>query len=187
MLRELSKLRLKASQWVLRRRLERQGVALLGTVRCSGQRPEIHNQGSIVFGSGVNLRGSPHPVRLGTTGSGRITLGADVFVNTGVQIHSCQAIDVGADTKIADECVIYDTNFHPVHEGQNVRAKPVKIGRNVWLGRGVVVLPGTSIGDHSVIGANSVVSGEVPARQIWKGNPAKWAGDVHASDGFKRP
>jgi acetyltransferase-like isoleucine patch superfamily enzyme len=187
MLRFVERVRAEVAKRRLHRSLERQGITLLGPVRSSGRRPINHNQGSITLASGVHLRGAPQPVRFSVTRSGRITLGANVFVNTGVIIYSCREIEVGADTKIADDCAIYDTNFHPVHEGHLATSKPVRIGRNVWLGRGVVVLPGTTIGDHSVIGANSVVSGYVPAREIWKGNPAGRCGEVHASDSYRRP
>jgi acetyltransferase-like isoleucine patch superfamily enzyme len=74
-----------------------------------------------------------------------------------------------------------------VHEGQRVRVAPVKLGRNVWLGRGVIVLPGVSIGDHAVIAAGSVVFSDVPAREVWRGNPAAYVKPVRASEGFVRP
>ena len=48
----------------------------------------------------------------------------------------------------------------------------VHIGKNCWLGSGVVVLPGVTIGDNVVIGAGSVVTKNVPAHEIWFGNPA---------------
>ena len=83
--------------------------------------------------------------------------------------------------------MLADTNHHPVHEGQSVRVAPVKLGRNVWLGRGVIVLPGVSIGDHAVIAAGSVVFCDVPPREVWRGNPAAFVKPVRASDGFVRP
>jgi acetyltransferase-like isoleucine patch superfamily enzyme len=47
------------------------------------------------------------------------------------------------------------------------------LGRNVWVGANCVLLPGTRIGDHSVIAAGSVVNSEVPSGEIWGGVPAR--------------
>ncbi len=52
-------------------------------------------------------------------------------------------------------------------------ARPITIGNNVWLGGGVIVLPGVSIGDDSVIGAGSVVTKDVPAGVVTVGSPAR--------------
>lgn len=51
--------------------------------------------------------------------------------------------------------------------------KPVKIGNNVFVGAGSIVLPGVKIGDNVIIGAGSVVTKNIPSNEIWAGNPAK--------------
>ena len=51
--------------------------------------------------------------------------------------------------------------------------RPVRIGNGSWLGHGTVVLPGASIGDHVVVGANSVVTGELPDNCVAAGAPAR--------------
>ena len=51
--------------------------------------------------------------------------------------------------------------------------KPVRIGRNVWIGGGAIILPGVSIGDDALIGAGSVVTRDVPAAVTVAGNPAR--------------
>jgi len=60
-----------------------------------------------------------------------------------------------------------------LRHGANIIA-PIKIGENVWIGAGVVVLPGITIGDNSVIAANSVVTTDVPANCLYAGTPAKF-------------
>ena len=57
---------------------------------------------------------------------------------------------------------------------QTVRTKPVTIGKGVWIASFVIILPGVIIGDHAVVGAGSVVTKNIPARQLWAGNPAKF-------------
>ena len=53
------------------------------------------------------------------------------------------------------------------------KAKPIKVGNNVWFGGNVVVLPGVTIGDNAVIGAGSVVVKDIPANHLAVGNPCK--------------
>jgi len=105
-----------------------------------------------------------------------LRIGARTFVN-----YNLTALDV-ADITIGDDCQI-GPNVHlltPTHPTDPQRrrdkleaAQPITIGDNVWLGGGVIVLPGVRIGDHSVIGAGSVVSRDVPARSVAVGNPAR--------------
>ncbi len=58
------------------------------------------------------------------------------------------------------------------------RSAPVRIGRGAWIGVGAVVLPGVTVGEAAVVGANSVVTRDVPAYAIVAGNPARMIGDV---------
>ena len=60
--------------------------------------------------------------------------------------------------------------------------KPVKIGRCVWLGAGVIILPGVTIGDNSVIGAGSVVTKDIPSDSVAYGNPARVARRINDRD-----
>jgi acetyltransferase-like isoleucine patch superfamily enzyme len=69
-------------------------------------------------------------------------------------------------------CFLSDTCEHAISPGQNVRQGLISIGRNVWLGRGVVVLPGVVIGDHSVVAAGSIVTRSLPSKILAMGAPA---------------
>jgi acetyltransferase-like isoleucine patch superfamily enzyme len=166
--------------------MRRAGVTFGNGVAWSGNRPKLSNRGSIIIGESVQLRGTPKPVSMMTTENGLIELGDRAFLNTGVQIFSNLKVTIGSGSLIGDECLIYDTSFHAVHCDQQPISRAVVIGRNVWLGRSVIVLPGVTIGDHSVLAAGSVVFSDVPEAQVWRGNPAQFYKEVRIKDGFER-
>ena len=85
---------------------------------------------------------------------GGITLGDDVFIGPGVQLI---------------------TENHPEQpqNRRNVYARPISIGRKVWIGAGAIILPGVTIGENSIVGAGAVVKKDVPANVIVAGVPAK--------------
>ena len=116
-------------------------------------------------------------VEFGTEASGHIVLGKSVRVNRGTTLVSYEHISIGDDTLIGEFVSIRDAN-HGVSPEKLIREQPhtrkaIKIGRDVWIGRGSVILPGVEIGDGSIIGANSVVTKSVPAGTIAVGSPAK--------------
>jgi maltose O-acetyltransferase len=76
--------------------------------------------------------------------------------------------------------VVIMTNTHaferldiPINQQGNLPLKPVVIGDDVWIGTRVVILPGINVGDKAVIGANSVVTKDVPSGAIVAGSPAR--------------
>ncbi len=86
------------------------------------------------------------------------------------------AITIGDDVQIGPNVQLL-TPTHPV-EAEARRAKwesarPITIGSNVWLGGGVIVLPGVSIGDNTVVGAGAVVTRDLPGNVVAVGNPAR--------------
>lgn len=152
-----------------------------------GGLPRIAGRGRIEIGTRANWSCHGAPVAIEVGPGALLEVGARSFLNAGVEIVCHRWVRIGEHCRIGPHCMIADTNHHPVHEGQDVRVAPVKLGRNVWLGRGVVVLPGVTIGDHAVIAAGSVVFTDVPAREVWRGNPAEFVKAVRAGEGFVRP
>jgi len=92
-------------------------------------------------------------------------------------IHSQSSISIGRNCLIAGNCQIIDGSGHELAPGTrldvSLRAQPIVIEDNVWLGTGVIILPGTTIGSGSVISAGSVVKGSVEKDCLMAGNPAK--------------
>jgi acetyltransferase-like isoleucine patch superfamily enzyme len=67
-----------------------------------------------------------------------------------------------------------------------VRVAPTRLGNNVWIGRGAIVVPGVTIGDHSVVGAGSVVTHDVPPLTLVAGNPARPIRTLSSHAGWRR-
>lgn len=98
------------------------------------------------------------------------------YCNSNVEIRCGNRITIGKNCAIGRGVKILDSDFHIIYDenGQCINySKPINIGNNVWIGTGATVLKGVVIGDGAIIGANSVVTKNVPAHSISVGNPAK--------------
>jgi maltose O-acetyltransferase len=105
-----------------------------------------------------------------------IRLGSEVFLNFNCVILDVVSVEIGDGTQIGPAVQIYAAD-HPRdpavrREGLEF-GRPVRIGRNVWVGGGAVILPGITVGDDAVIGAGSVVTRDVAPGAIVAGNPAR--------------
>ena len=105
-----------------------------------------------------------------------IRLGRNVFINYHCIFLDCAPIDIGNDVQVGPAVQLY-TAQHPleaeVRRSGLESARPIRIGNDVWIGGGVVILPGVTIGDRSVVGGGSVVVHSVPADCVAVGNPAR--------------
>lgn len=113
-----------------------------------------------------------------------IFTGDNVFINQNCTLLDTTTISIGERVLIAPDVKIY-TATHPLEAREryytaldgsakiSTSAKPVKIGDDVWIGGGVIILPGVTIGNNVTIGAGSVVTKDVPSNVVVAGNPAK--------------
>ena len=107
-----------------------------------------------------------------------VRIGDRCLIGKGCGIVGHFSIDIGDDVwtghnvYITDQNHGYDDITRPISQ-QTQPERAVSIGNGSWLGYGTVVLPGARIGAHVTIGANSVVTGEIPDRSVAVGSPAK--------------
>jgi maltose O-acetyltransferase len=104
-----------------------------------------------------------------------VRLGENISINAFTHIWANAPVEIGDNTMIAAHVQITtSTHDYTVAPMRDERIdKPVKIGRNVWIGSGAIVFPGVSIGDNTVIGAGALVLNDVPANSIAYGVPAR--------------
>ena len=118
-------------------------------------------------------------------GGHHVHLGSNVYANTGLTLVDDTHIYIGDCTMLGPN-VTLATAGHPIDPELRSRGlqynMPVRIGRNCWLGAGVIVMPGVTIGDNTVIGAGSIVTKDIPANVVAVGNPCRVLREVGAHD-----
>lgn len=118
-------------------------------------------------------------------GGHHVHLGNNVYANFNLTLVDDTHIYVGDCTMFGPN-VTLATAGHPICaelRGQGLQYNlPVRIGKNCWLGAGVIVLPGVTIGDNTVIGAGSVVTRDIPAGVVAVGNPCRVLREVGQRD-----
>lgn len=113
------------------------------------------------------------------TEDAKINIGNNVGIS-GATIYARKGITIGDNTLIGGNVKILDNDFHPIEvEARNLDIKEkigtreIKIGKDCFIGANSLILKGVQIGDGSVVGAGSVVSGSFPVKVVIAGNPAK--------------
>ncbi|WP_061964149.1 sugar O-acetyltransferase [Demequina aurantiaca] len=105
-----------------------------------------------------------------------ISIGSGTFANFGLMALDVAAITIGQDVQMGPNVQLL-TPTHPVEADLRrdkwEAAEPIVIGDNVWLGGGVIVCPGVTIGENTVVGAGSVVVKDLPANVVAVGSPAR--------------
>ena len=136
----------------------------------------IRIQGKLVIGARTRLVSTITPLEIVVGPNATLAIGERVFINYGCSIAAMQEVRIGNDCNIGSYVMIVDNNFHHVDPARRLEmpaSEPVVIGNNVWLCSRVIVLPGVTIGDDSVVGAGSVVARDIPPRSLAAGVPAK--------------
>ena len=151
--------------------------------------------GRVITGEGSLIQGSV----VTETANAIIRIGNNTFVGGHSLIASALQIDIGSDILISYQCIVTDSDNHPVklslrrrdladwrnggnHDWATTVSKPVKICDGAWLGARAMILKGVTIGEGAIVGAGSVVTKDVPAWTIVAGNPAVVIRELRADE-----
>lgn len=118
-------------------------------------------------------------------GCHHVHLGKGLYINSNVTFVDDDHIYIGDNSMVAPN-VVFATAGHPIlpilREHHYSYTLPIHVGRNVWIGSGVQIMPGITIGDNSVIGAGSVVTNDIPANVVAYGVPCKVMREIGEKD-----
>ena len=102
----------------------------------------------------------------------RLKIGRNVFINSNLLAMSRGGITIEDDVQIAGNVSLLSNN-HDLYDRQILLCKPIRIQKGAWIGAGVSILAGVSVGKYAVVGAGSVVTKDIPDYCVAVGNPAK--------------
>ncbi len=130
-------------------------------------------------GEGVWLN-SPLTVSVGQY----VSIGSGTYANMNFTLIDDWKITIGKNVLIGPNVTLSTTGhaIHPDHRADGMYSFPITIGDNVWIGGNVIVLPGVTIGENSVIGAGSVVTKDIPANVVAFGSPCKVYREINEHD-----
>ena len=139
---------------------------------------------------GSNLVGLTNPVVFQCLENGTIAIGNNSGLSS-VVLSARSNIIIGDNVKIGANVRVFDHDHHSLdsifrrggEDKSHVKTRPVVIGDDVFIGTNSIILKGVSVGNRSVIGAGSVVSCDVPADEIWAGNPARFVKKLGVKNG----
>jgi len=127
-----------------------------------------------------NYVGINKPCSIAVRNNAQLTIGNNCGMS-GTTIYVANSISIGDYCNFGGNTFIWDTDFHPIdyeerriHNESKINTAPISIGDDVFVGANSMILKGVTIGDRAVVGAGSVVVKNIPADEIWAGNPAKF-------------
>jgi acetyltransferase-like isoleucine patch superfamily enzyme len=175
--------------------LKREGVIYNGYPLIYGT-IVLKNNGYCQLGSNLIFRNTSASNYIGLTKkcslfikeNGKLVIGNNVGLS-GTTICATKSITIGNYVNFGGNASIWDTDFHPLdfedrrlHNENRIKAIPVVIGNDVFIGANVMILKGVTIGDRSIVGAGSVVTKSIPEDEIWAGNPACFIKKIEAQN-----
>lgn len=143
--------------------------------RCVGRGTAVEPGTKIINSANVHIGRDcllKEAVYLRAGHEGQITIGDRAALNAFCRIFGHGTVTIGEDTQLGPGALITTTD-HNYDNALEVRFKPVVIGKAVWIGANVTILPDVTIGDQAVIGAGAVVTKDIPPRSVAVGIPAR--------------
>ena len=164
--------------------LKKKEVEFGENLRINGRMFVHGEKGRVVIGKNVTINSSEcvnptsgvNHTHLRTEHEGRIKIGNNVGISH-ASITSFSLVDIEDNVLIGSGVKIWDTDFHPLDYdsriiGNREKREPILIKEGAFIGACSIILKGVTIGQHSVVGAGSVVSKSIPDNEIWAGSPA---------------
>lgn len=159
------------------------GLWIRGTLK-------VYNRGTIILGDNITINSGlwANPISAAAKTCIQVSEGGILNIGdeTGISntaITCWKKITIGKHVLIGANCQIFDTDFHPCESyyrfgckksDEFVKQEAVVIEDGVFIGSSVIILKGAHIGKESIIGAGSVVCGNIPPHELWAGAPAKF-------------
>jgi lipopolysaccharide O-acetyltransferase len=146
---------------------------------------DIRNKKGVDFGNNLTTGYGCRIETFSENGIKALRFGENVQINDYVHIAALEGVKIGDNVLIASKVFISDlnhgsyngdekdTNPNEIAKNRKLSSTPVEICNNVWIGELCSILPGVTIGENCIIGANSVVTKNIPPNSIAVGNPAK--------------
>ena len=145
--------------------------------RFDGLRVSVREDAELDIAENVWLRSDLGPVLLYVYPGARLEIGADSFLN-GCMVSAKARVTLGRGVWLGPGTRVFDADQHDLDEVTPERREPVEIGDHAWVAADVAVMRGVSIGAHSVVGARSVVTSDIPPHSLAFGSPARVRGSV---------
>lgn len=139
---------------------------------------KLTGKGKIIVSDNVTIESSVH---LHACNNATLTIGNNVYINSGASISASTNISIGNDVLISDASIL-DNDWHGL-DGKPAQVKQVTIGNHVWICSNAIILKGVTIGNDSVVAAGAVVTKNVDEKTLVAGNPAR---KIHSTTGFTK-
>lgn len=155
-------------------------------------------EGSMIIGDNVYINSSSkaNPIGCGDRMYVQIVDAGRIIIGNNCGISNCafacaSKIELEDNVFLGSGCKLYDTDFHALdynerikgnYPGAPIKTAPIHIEEGAFVGAGSFILKGVTIGAHSIIGAGSVVTRDIPAGEIWAGNPVKFIRKIEKYD-----
>jgi acetyltransferase-like isoleucine patch superfamily enzyme len=133
----------------------------------------VTNHGRLVAGARLLVDSRSFRTQINVGPGAHLVLGDDVFINQGADIWAARSIRIGDRVMLGPHVTVADDGAHDIAPDVPRRVAPVVIESDAWLGRRAIVMPGVTIGRFAVVGAGSVVTGDVPPCTVVAGVPAR--------------
>src|ERR1700753_4237441 len=142
--------------------------------------------GTVTIGARFDADGLIMPVSISVVEGATLSIGDDLYMSAATSIEFGHAVRIASTCLFGPFASVIDDDRHEVEPGAILHKGPTILGDNVWLGRSAAGMAGVTVGDGSVVGANSVVTRDTPPNSFAAGMPAKVIRKLELPDGWVR-